>query len=207
MKCALPILIAALFFPAAAQAATVHVGDLSEGTKFGYGSDYDSQRVYYEAAPGEVNRVVVKEGNFESVTITDPGATIEVGAHCERINAHSARCFALSSADPYLSAAEVRLGDGDDEARRAEGEGFGRLVALGGPGDDLLEGGGGSDLLDGGGGTDRLLGGDQGDILTDGDRSGAANRDVLDGGSGNGDLIAYTDRTRPVRVDLLESQA
>src|SRR4051812_33437207 len=96
MKRALIFLIAVLFVPAPARAASVHVGDASEATKFGYMADYDSQRVYYEAAPGERNRLTVAVAKDEtSVTVTDPGATIAVGTNCERIDAHSARCVTL----------------------------------------------------------------------------------------------------------------
>jgi Ca2+-binding RTX toxin-like protein len=212
MKRILIFLTAALFLPVPARAASVHVGDMSEATKFGFITDYDTQRVYYEAAPGERNRVTVAVAEDEtSITVTDPGATIEVGRNCERIDAHSARCATPGGPDtPYLSSTEARLGDGDDEARWAGG--VGRLVALGGPGDDLLDGGPGEDLLDGGGGKDRLLGGDGPDVLVDGDRSGARGaagpgRDVLRGGGGDADVLAYTNRTRPVRVDLLERHA
>src|SRR4051812_17008159 len=214
MKRILIFLTAALFLPAPAGAATVHVGDRSEATKFGFVTDYDYQRAYYEAAPGERNRLTVAVAKDEtSITVTDPGAMIEVGRNCERIDTHSARCFALGGpGNADLSSTEARLGDGDDEIRRATDDAFGRFVALGGPGADLLDGGPGADLLDGGGGKDRLLGGDGPDVLVDGDRSGARGaagpgRDVLRGGGGDEDVLAYTSRTRPVRVDLLERHA
>src|SRR5215208_3937629 len=136
MKRALALLLAVLALPAAAHGATVRVADASDVTHFGYGSDYDSQRLIYEAAPGETNRLVVALGDFTSVTVSDSGATIEAGRGCERIDAHSARCSTLRPEEPYLASAEARLGDGDDEVRRATGEDFGRIVALGGPGND-----------------------------------------------------------------------
>src|SRR4051794_21888255 len=112
------VLAIALLAPASAHASTVHVAGAAGAYKVGYRSDFDVQRMYYEAAPGERNDVTVSMVLDKSMTVTDPGATIEVGRSCERIDAHSARCYPIppspSYNSPYLDLAELRLGDGDD---------------------------------------------------------------------------------------------
>src|SRR4051794_25283260 len=134
MRRALILLTAALLAPASAHAATVHVGDGSKGTEFGYLADYGYQRLYYGAAPGERNRLTIAmRHDFTSVTVTDPAAKIKVGTDCERIDEHSARCFSSDPNDPYVSSAEARLGDEDDEVHRANGYYFGRVIPLGAP--------------------------------------------------------------------------
>jgi RTX calcium-binding nonapeptide repeat (4 copies) len=192
----LALLAAALLLTlaAAADAATVTVRPAGQ---------YDE--VHYGAAPGETNRVLVAyAGDARSVTITDSGAPITAMAPCVAVDAHTARCTKRPEATvEWLQSTRVELGDGADEVHttRPGPASIGGVIALGGPGDDLLDGGAGSDTLDGGGGTDVLLGGEENDALTDGDADTTANADVLDGGAG-ADTVSYARRSAPVRVTL-----
>ena len=68
--------------PAAAQAATVHVG---QGPEPHYPcctwGVYGHETVFYVAGPSEVNHVIVSSGKtpggFPDITITDPGAALD----------------------------------------------------------------------------------------------------------------------------------
>lgn len=211
---ALALVVASLLLPANALAATVRVAEPADAGRFPQPFDNPyTDRVLYEAGPGEGNRLVVAyAGDAASVTVSDPGAVIEAGESCESLDAHTARCVPRAGGgNPNLQDTEVVLGDLDDEVRTTRPTPYpiGGVVAFGGSGNDLLEGGAGSDILDGGGGRDRLLGGASSDLLMDGDRSGRRgelkpNRDVLDGGEDEStDMLSYADRTRGVIVDLL----
>ena len=189
-----------------AEAATVSVGATVDNRYPGYGTyGPDNDAALYRAAPGEANRLLVSyAGDAESVTLTDPGATITAGPGCTSVDMHTAVCRA--SRHPFIQHTEAELGDGDDEVRTYRPTPFpiGGVVAFGGPGDDLLDGGAGSDELDGGGGRDTMLGGAGHDVVTDGDRSGSnVGSDTLDGGDGL-DLVAYRQRTAGVQVDIAD---
>jgi hypothetical protein len=156
---------------------------------------------YYDAAPGEANRVTVTGISDYAIRIADSGAEIRVGDGCRAVDPHTAECASPGSnaAGPnWFLTAVVHTGNGDDEVR-SDGVG---LDAHGGPGDDLLEVDANvGSSLDGGGGRDHLVGGANSDTLTDGDTSGAANGDVLDG-RGDRDTVSYAGRSARVSVDL-----
>jgi RTX calcium-binding nonapeptide repeat (4 copies) len=210
MRALLAVITVSLLAPAGAGAATVRVGDPYKPRYPGY-SVYGSQDfVYYEADPGERNRLLVSyAGDAQSVTVSDPGAVIRAGESCTSLDEHTARCVARPGGQSSnIQHTQAGLGDGDDEVHTSRPTPFpiGGVSAFGGPGDDLLDGGAGKDELDGGGGRDRLLGGDDSDVLRDGDVSGARGvvrpgPDLLDGGEGR-DLVIYSQRTRPVTVNL-----
>ena len=171
---------------------------------------FASDEVYYLAAPGERNQLLVAyAGDARSITVTDPGAVIAAQGPCVSLDAHSARCTRRpATQDESLHSTRVDLGDGDDEVSTTRpGPGYiGGVIANGGPGNDRLDGGAGADRLDGGGGRDELYGGAEPDVLTDGDRDGAAGDlapgpDLLDGGPGR-DEVRYARRTTAVRVDI-----
>lgn len=191
-----PLLVALallLCAPATASAATVTVRPEPGHEKY--------DEVHYVAGPGEANRVLVAYVDFDTITITDPGAVIAATALCVSVDAHTATC--KEGEDRSITQTRVELGDGDDEvaSTRPGAAPLGSIVASGGPGDDRLDGSAGSDELDGGGGTDTLLGGDGLDLLVDGDPDAAAGPDVLDGGP-HVDEVSYAHRTGPVAVTL-----
>jgi hypothetical protein len=154
------------------------------------------------AAPGENNDVVVSHPDATTVVISDRAATLNPGAFCTALDAHSVRCNARPGYMAALFAARVNTGDGNDRiTAQREARIDVILRADAGSGDDVIEGGRGSDELDGGGGTDVVQGGGGGDHLTDGDTSAAAGPDVIDSGDTWG-FVSYERRTRPVFVDL-----
>jgi hypothetical protein len=200
--------------PATAGAATVTVRPDPDSAFPEEGDpEPSSDEVYYAAAPGEHNRLLVAyAGDALSVTVTDPGAIITPGGSCTSLDAHTVRCVPRPGGlSPFLQAVRADLGDLDDEVSttRPGPAPIGGVRAHGGPGDDRLVGGPGDDVLDGGGGRDELLGGEDFDVLTDGDRDGAAGdaapgADVLDGGPGL-DEVSYAQRTVPVAVRLADA--
>jgi Ca2+-binding RTX toxin-like protein len=191
--------------PASAHAATVYIQ-----------SGPDPTKAYYDAAPGEQNRLTVTYDapSRGEVTVHDPAAFVQAVAPCEALDEHTARCppDPVPEGFPGFArvALEARLGDGDDRLITDSGPDypFSPIVAHGGKGDDVLAGAEGYDWLDGGSGADRLSGGDGSDFLTDGDRSGQSpERDVLDGGANDPfyqeDTVSYEHRTAGVRADLV----
>lgn len=163
--------------------------------------------VYYVAAPGERNDVLVVYAR-DGITIRDAGAVITAAGRCASIDAHSAVCRGS-----LLSTTHVTAGDLDDRVattRRMATDA--PMIVDGGPGNDVLSGGidedaefnggGGDDQLyggngfnelDGGGGDDQLYGGDVFNELDGGggdDRIyGGAGPDELDGGGGQDQLF------------------
>jgi hypothetical protein len=215
MRRALVTLAVLLAAPSAASAATVHVAAAHRldypNVSYLYSPESYSF-VYYDAAPGEQNRLTIDykadESAVVTVTLSDPGAVIEPGEDCTSLGPHQARCRNTVGVGHHIEATQAKLGDGDDEvhshvqALASEGG----TILYGGTGDDVLAGTRQLDLLDGGGGHDRLYGGDGGDLLTDGDVSGdtGARRpdaDLLDGGPYE-DMVSYRGRTGDVAVDL-----
>ena len=201
-----------VLLPGVADAATAHVGQAPDSPypccrAFGHYSSAD-KAAYYIATPGERNDVSVfndrPQGQPVQVTVHDEGATVEAGKGCVSVDDHTARC-----SDVLVVQAQLR--DENDKLHEYEPTRFlgllGAMRAFGGKGDDLLVGGTFWDELYGGGGRDELHGGDFNDVISDGDRPGATDEsrpgpDVLDGGPGYGDMIAYDQRTAPVTVDL-----
>lgn len=198
----LAILLVALALPATAAGSTVTVRSDPE-TVDEIGGVAFSDEVYYVAASGEANDVLVAyAADAKSVTVTDPGATVTASGSCVSVDAHTARCTARpKTQNDLLRGTRVELGDSDDGVATTPAS-IGGVDADGGPGDDRLEGGAGPDELHGGGGTDTLLGRGDVDVLDDGDMPGAAGADVLDGGAGAYDTLSYDGRMAAVTVDL-----
>ena len=100
----------------------------------------------YRAAPGEANRVVIEvTGGSSPWTLSDPGAAVVPGDGCTAIDAHTASCSGPPVAPGILGGllelADASLGDGDDAIRISQPAMLGgrlRLLADGGPGDDVL---------------------------------------------------------------------
>lgn len=214
-RLALPLIaLVVLSAPVAAHASTVLVrsdpdSKMFEGPDPGPNDFYVMyDEVYYVAAPGEANRVVVTfQAGGQSVTVSDPGATIAPQDSCVAIDAHTVRCD-LPPGSPAINdelyEARAELGDGDDTLEIVSGGApDARVRADGGAGSDRLQGGPGSNVLGGGGGgIDILIGGARGDVLSDGDAGEAGTGpDVLDGGAGS-DTVTYRGRANPVTADL-----
>ena len=194
------ISVAALSLAAAAPASagTVEVRDVPRE----FGSDWE---LVHAAAPGERNDIAFTFVDDYTLRVSDAGAAITPGARCRAIDANTAECTVRDEPQragvPYLVIARSTTGDGDDVVRSI-GEGGPILRVDAGPGDDLVEGALlKADVIDGGGGADRLFGRGNNDTLADGDTPGAVDADVLDGGS-DGDTVAYSARTAPLRIDL-----
>jgi hypothetical protein len=179
--------LAALALPSAASAATVSLN---------IGDDEDGTTITYAAAAGEANKLDVKVMG-QTAEISDPGANITPGANCTPVNPKRVTC---TTTRPKIDAFVATLLDGNDTADIAGV--FSRVEA--GPGNDELNGGEDSDVFNGGGGTDTLRGNGGIDSLSDGDTTGAANKDTLDGGSGE-DSAVYETRTAQVVVDLADN--
>jgi hypothetical protein len=175
--------------------------------------------VFYDAAPGEVNRLTA---TFDDpwtrggVTLHDDGAQVQAVGRCQAVDEHTAYCPAPPVPDGFVGAPHavtldaVRLGDGDDilTTETPGDHPEGPVRAYGGRGNDVLAGGDGSDWLDGGPGADRISGGKGADFLSDGDRTGDSPQpDVLDGGGGDPypreDTVSYEHRTAGVKIDLV----
>jgi hypothetical protein len=202
----------ALLAPAAANAADVHVAAVPDDSQRGEAT----AAAFYDAAPGEANRLMVTFPDTESgappdVTLQDSGAVIHAGAGCTSVGAHSARCSLANGG--FSQEVRADLGDADDQLLGTNHlfATFDRVIADGGPGDDLLTGGYEEDVFRGGGGHDELHGGNNADRLIDGDHSGAAGAarpgpDLLDGGPGS-DEVSYTSRKHRVTVNLAKTGA
>ncbi len=136
----------------------------------------ENEIVFYEAEPGEENRVRA-ESVAGLITVRDMGAQVIAGNECLQVSAHEATCQ-RNAAFPIQPVA-ADLGNGADRAKAPSGISW--LNLEGGPGDDDLEGGGGFDHINGGTGGDRM-----------------------DGKGGSGDFVSYfdPDREDDVRVTL-----
>lgn len=141
-------------------------------------------RITYQATAGEQNRLVVSKApagpaGITRVSLRDEGATVVIGSTpgffgmCVQVDQHEVMC------NQRDAIAEVRatLADGNDYAKI--GVGFGQL--FGGAGDDELHGGSAT----------------FGDTI-----QGGPGNDILNGGGGLADQVAYNDRSVPVTVDL-----
>jgi hypothetical protein len=200
------VLCAALLpAPAAAGAATV---------------SRSKDAIVYAADPGEVNQVTVthefadKDGaanDVDTVTVTDPTATLTATAPCAATDAHTVLCTSKDLVFDF----RAQLSDGTDSFTN-ESDLFSHVLGDtggdtlsggntldeldGGPGDDVLDGAGDKDTLDGGGGIDMISGGDGPDLLRDGDGA-IADSDTIDGGAGR-DIVDYTKDNGPIVLDL-----
>jgi len=159
--------------------------------------------VYYVAAPGEVNDVVVAAFRESRVRIFDAGATISVEGRCRSIDPHRAVC------PSFAQIAHVAVGDLNDRVRAlARGPQFAEPESIfnGGPGDDELLAAGEFDRLFGGAGNDQLHGRDGGDKLDGGEGAdrlyGGGNRDRLNGGGGHDELFGGGGSAAGIRIGL-----
>ncbi len=165
-------------------------------------------------AADDVISVAVSDGGFVAVIVnglvhsSDP-ASADFDAAFAGATAGSVRSISVEGLDGNDA---ITLGDGFTAAS-------GRVLLLGGPGDDRLSGGTsadvllggpGNDVLLGGGGEDRLAGNAGNDLLDGGDGddnlAGDGGNDTLDGGAG-GDTADFTSSTAAVRVNLLKRTA
>jgi Ca2+-binding RTX toxin-like protein len=204
--------------PAAAEAATIT-------TEVGIGPQGPFYEIYYEAAPGEDNDLIVYEDLSGNLTFNDlvplsgdcspglPGAPTDTTART---------CPA--AAVTHLS---VAVGDGDNEVQApgsdhaleisglgAEHNSFDGSphddVLIGSNNDDQLKGQNGADVIVGNGGSDDLYGHGGNDDL-----QGGAGTDLMQGGEGGDDMsggagsdtVDYYDAARDfgvsVNLDLL----
>ncbi len=226
----MPATLLILAAPATASAGSASVGTAILDAKYAV----TAPGLFYVAAPGERNQVVVtREGfaNPASYTVRDAGASVSAGLGCVALDAHAARCTA--------SGALVDAGDGDDSVALPQLGGVIRGYARGGAGADTLSGAGvlaggpgndtlagtctgvscGVTVLAGGPGDDVLRGGPASDELS-GDGNGAPwplpgdrpapdagrGNDAIDGGGGT-DTLTYRERRAGVRVDLARRRA
>lgn len=113
------------------------------------------ETLIYNAGKGERNRLTLSSGG-NVVTVEDQGATIKVGAGCERLAKHRARCQVAEARARLLAlpTARARLKDEND---RVEG-GVAWIRLDGGPGNDRLRGGFNGDVFVGGTGSDVIVG-------------------------------------------------
>ena len=209
----LPLAVAALVLPGAAQAATI----TQEGGTL----------VYRSAAPGSL---YVTDSYPAGRLRFDGGDPVtSVPASCTQHEESMVDCDIPAAVRVELSSGndtfgfmseytlgvpiEVRGGAGDDTLYGASGlsarevldggDGKDRIDGFGG--DDTVRGGAGDDDLEGNGGADEVLGGDGNDTLA-GDDQAAPGADLIDGGNGSDLLKDYvesgTDLHPPAGVRL-----
>ena len=164
--------------------AAVCVLVILPGTALGATASISIKRVFYAAAPGEVNNLTVSLSGTDYV-LTDSGATVVAGPGCTAAG-NTATCPGTGIIGLTLS--------GDDGADSLTNSTSTPSTFSGGDGNDSLEGGSGNDTLRGNQGVDSLSGG-AGDDLIDsrGDRS-----DIVSCGIGN-------DTVRADGTDLVAS--
>ena len=124
------------------------------------------KRVFYAAAPGEVNNLSVSFNGTDYV-LTDQGAAVEAGAGCSALG-NTATCAGAGIIGMTLSG-----GDGADSLENTTST---RSTLSGGDGNDSLVGGSGNDTMRGNQGVDSISGragddyvdvrGDRGDLVT-----------------------------------------
>src|SRR5829696_1374215 len=151
---------------------------------FGATASVSIKRVFYAAAPGEVNNLAVSMSGPDFV-LADAGATVDAGPGCSA-SGHSATCAGTGIIGLTLS--------GGDEADSLTNSTSTPSTLSGGDGNDSLEGGSGRDTLRGNQGIDTLSGG-AGDDFVDvrGDRG-----DIVNCGAGD-------DTVRADGADLIAS--
>jgi hypothetical protein len=198
MRLGLAVLALVLALASAASASTVSVVPEKGPVPFA--------TLRYEAAPGEINAVVVTfpgvDAVSDSATVTDPGATITAGTGCTQVDAHTATC---KHDDSFLRS-RVSLGDMDDSAT-STGSQLVALIADGGPGNDTLTGANSTaasqaSRLNGGPGADHLTAGQANALLIEGDPDSDPQPDVIDGGEFRAGQVSYAGRTQGVTIDL-----
>jgi Ca2+-binding RTX toxin-like protein len=153
-------------------------------TALGGTASVSIKRVFYAAAPGEVNNLSVSLSGADYVLV-DSGATVDAGTGC------SASGNAATCAGAGIIGLTVSGGDGADSLTNSTST---ASTLSGGDGNDSLEGGSGGDTLRGNQGIDTLSAG-AGDDFVDvrGDRG-----DVVNCGAGD-------DAVRADGADLVAS--
>jgi Ca2+-binding RTX toxin-like protein len=142
------------------------------------------KRVFYAAAPGEVNNLTVSLSGADYV-LTDPGATVAAGPGCTAAGS-TATC-------PSTGIIGLTLA-GDDGADSLKNSTSTPSTLSGGDGNDSLEGGSGNDTLRGNQGVDSI--------------SGAAGDDNIDVRGDRSDIVtcgAGDDTVRADGADLVAS--
>lgn len=197
---------------AASQASAGSVSIVSERVQGSHGILEKKAQLRYVAGPGERNRLDVRA--FLDFTIVRDPAGVSPGPGCvlpDSRNPTLARCRWVEgrsgSQDGRLEGiiGTFSLGDLDDRATLRAVPG-----SLGQPGGEL-DGGAGNDVLAGGVGSDTFRSSPGHDRLGSG-RSGTFGGDLFDGGPrpdggdvlrpGPGARISYSERRKPVRLDL-----
>ena len=141
------------------------------------------ERVFYTAAPGELNDLDISISNT-SFVLFDAGAQISPGPGCTASN-NTAAC-----PTDRINGLTISLGDGAD---RVDNMTSAPSTLSGGDGNDSLNGGSGNDILRGNQGVDT--------------QSGGAGDDLIDSRGDKGDIIACGSGNDTVRADSADSVA
>jgi Ca2+-binding RTX toxin-like protein len=141
------------------------------------------QRVWYTAAPGEVNNLTISLTGTD-FRLSDPGATITAMPACTAFGS-AATCSSAS-----IRGITVSGGDGTDAVVNTTAT---RSTLSGGDGNDSLEGGTGEDILRGNQGVDTHTGG--------------LGNDLIDARGDRGDIVSCGDGMDTVRADISDSVA
>ena len=141
------------------------------------------KRVFYTAAPGEVNNLTISLPGAE-YALDDPGATITAAPACVGIGS-SVTCPATDIIGITISA-----GDGADSITNTTAT---RSTLSGGDGNDSLAGGSGNDILRGNKGVDTHAGG--------------AGDDLIDARGNRGDIVSCGDGNDTVMGDIADTIA
>jgi Ca2+-binding RTX toxin-like protein len=141
------------------------------------------QRVWYTAAPGEVNNLTISLTGTD-FRLSDPGATITAMPACTAFGS-AATCSSAS-----IRGITVSGGDGADAVVNTTAT---RSTLSGGDGNDSLEGGTGEDILRGNQGVDTHTGG--------------LGNDLIDARGDRGDIVSCGDGMDTVRADISDSVA
>jgi Ca2+-binding RTX toxin-like protein len=141
------------------------------------------QRVWYTAAPGEVNNLTITLTGAD-YSLSDPGATITATPACTAFGS------TVTCAGAGIRGITVSMGDGADSVVNATAT---RSTLSGGDGNDSLEGGTGDDTLRGNQGVDTHTGG--------------PGNDLIDARGDRGDIVSCGDGIDTVRGDITDSIA
>jgi Ca2+-binding RTX toxin-like protein len=146
-------------------------------TALGATASVSIKRVFYAAAPGEVNNLSVSLSGADYL-LADSGATVDAGPGCSA-SGNTASCAGVG-----IIGLTVSGGDGADTLTNSTST---ASTLSGGDGNDSLEGGSGSDTLRGNQGIDTL--------------SGGAGDDFVDVRGDRGDIVNCGEGDDTVRAD------
>ena len=167
------------------------------------------KRVYYTAAPGEVNNLTISL-SAPNYTLADPGAAITAQPACT-LFAGAGVCSVVG-----IIGFTVSAGDGADSVTNTTSA---PSTLSGGDGNDSLAGGSGNDILRGNKGVDTHAGGagddlidargDRGDIVTCGDGNDTVLGDAADSIAADCEVVdrGIVGLHRPVPIRLPRSTA